>query len=283
MKVMSKSIIIDAGHGGTDTGANGFGVMEKDWALEISRYQYKRLKELGAQVALTRKGDSTLSPTERVARIKNQYDVCVSNHWNAYDGTASGIETIHSVHAKSAFAQQLADHLVSATDLPLRRVFKRSISTGVDYYFLHRLTGRTETVIVEYGFIDNQRDFDYYNNVSHFNAAAEAIIEGICEKIDVKYQPVKVLSEQSKKNINQTSQTISHIGKRVESIFNGTLRFYNQPSWKDEDVYGQLLKGQGFPEIIEKIKVGSGEQYKVKNSKGQIFYLTASPTYVKVI
>lgn len=280
---MSKNVIIDAGHGGTDTGANGLGVMEKEWALEISRYQYKRLKELGAQVALTRKGDSTLSPTERVARIKNQYDVCVSNHWNAYDGTASGIETIHSVHARSAFAQQLADHLVSATDLPLRRVFKRSISTGVDYYFLHRLTGRTETVIIEYGFIDNQRDFDYYNNVSHFNTAAEAIIEGICEKIDVKYQPVKALSEQSKKNINQTAQTTSYIGKRVESIFNGTLRFYNQPSWRDEDVYGQLLKGQGFPEIIEKLKVGSGEQYKVKNSKGQIFYLTASPTYVKVI
>lgn len=277
---MSKSIIIDAGHGGTDTGANGFGVLEKDWALEISRYQYKRLKELGAKVAMTRKEDSTLTPTERIARIKNHYDVCVSNHWNAYDGKARGIETIHSVHAKAIFAQNLADHLASTTDLPLRRVFKRSISTGVDYYFLHRLTGRTETVIVEYGFIDNKRDFNYYNHRSHFNIAAESVIAGICEKIGIKYQPVKEFEKQSLKNSSQAS---SSIGKRVESIFKGTLRFYNQPSWRDQDVYGQLQKGQGFPEIIEKIKVGSGEQYKVKNSKGQIFYLTASPTYVKVI
>lgn len=280
---MSKSIIIDAGHGGTDPGAYGFGVVEKDWALVISRYQYERLKALGANVALTRKEDRTLTPTERIARIKNQYDVCISNHWNAFDGRAKGIETIHSVHAKPDFAADIADRLVKMTGLPLRRVFKRTISTGVDYYFLHRLTGRTETVIVEYGFIDNQQDFTYYNSIENLFEAAEAVIAGICLKIGIQYRKLDGESKkhEDKDNINSNSQYF--LGRRVESIYEGNLRYYNKPSWKDEDVYGQLKKGQGFPVIIDKIKVGTGEQYQVKNSKGQMFYITISNKFVKII
>ena len=77
---MAKSIIIDPGHGGTDPGAIGFGVREKDWNLRISMYQYERLKELGAKVAITRTSDVTLDPVPRTNKIKNKYDVCISNH-----------------------------------------------------------------------------------------------------------------------------------------------------------------------------------------------------------
>ncbi|MDD1371135.1 N-acetylmuramoyl-L-alanine amidase, partial [Bacillus sp. MHSD17] len=59
------------------------------------------------------------------------------------------------------------------------------------------------------------------------------------------------------------------------------LRFYSKPSWSDADVAGVVTKGLGF-EIIEKIDVQGSPQYKVKNSKGSIFYITASPTYVEV-
>lgn len=285
---MSKSIIIDAGHGGNDPGAVGFGVREKDWALEISKYQFKRLKELGTNVALTRKSDETLNPTERIAKIKNKYDVCVSNHWNAFNGIARGVEAIHSIHAKPVFAENLANKVVKATGLPFRRVFTREMNSGVDYYFLHRLTGRTETVIMEYGFIDNQQDHDAYQKKVIFEKAAEAVIEGICQKIGVQYRkPNGSRNQVSSTNVTTQSQpkqaTPSYVGKRVESIHNGQLRFYNKPSWEDKDVYGHLTKGIGFPTILEKVKVGNGEQYKVMNSSGRVFYVTASPTYVQVV
>lgn len=286
---MSKSIIIDAGHGGNDSGAIGFGVKEKDWALEISQYQFKRLKELGANVALTRKSDVTLNPTERIAKIKNKYDVCVSNHWNAFNGTARGVEAIHSIHAKSIFAEDLAKRVVQATGLPFRRVFTREMNSGVDYYFLHRLTGRTETVIMEYGFIDNKQDHDAYLKKALFEQAAEAVIEGICQKIGLQYKKSSGSSNQKQQattisnNTKPVQPTPSYIGKRVESIHTGQLRFYNKPSWEDKDVYGHLTKGIGFPMILEKVKVGNGEQYKVMNSAGKIFYVTSSPTYVKVV
>lgn len=276
-----KSIIIDAGHGGNDSGALGFGVKEKDWALEISHYQFKRLKELGTKVAMTRKSDITMNPTERIAKVKDKYDVCVSNHWNAFDGSARGVEAIHSIHAKPDFAEDLAKRVTKATRLPFRRVFTREMSKGIDYYFMHRLTGKTKTVIVEYGFIDNKEDNEVYQKKEIMQAAAEAVIEGICQKIGAAYKKPTVTTEH-----NMTVSTPSdnnYIGKRVESIHDGQLRFYNKPSWKDEDVYGYLTKGIGFPTIIDKIKVGNGEQYKVKNSKGQVFYVTASKKYVRIV
>ncbi|MFC6465232.1 N-acetylmuramoyl-L-alanine amidase [Marinilactibacillus sp. GCM10026970] len=271
---MSKSIIIDAGHGGKDPGAIGFSEKEKDWALEMSRYQFHRLKALGAKVALTRKEDTTLTPTERVARIKNQYDICLSNHWNAFDGSARGIETIHSVKANPRFAKDLADRLARSTQLPFRRVFSRAISPGVDYYFLHRLTGKTETVIIEYGFIDHPMDHAYYKDQKSFYIAAEAVIAGVCQKIGIPY---KEPGERFVKKPTNSSQQM-----KLESIYDGKLRFYNQPSWKDADVFGYLEIGQGFPKIIEKMTVGKGEQFKVENSKGETFYITAHPKYVKV-
>lgn len=70
-------------------------------------------------------------------------------------------------------------------------------------------------------------------------------------------------------------------GKRVESKVNN-LRFYSRPSWSDAALVNTIDKGWGFPEILDKVKVGSGHQYKVKNSSGDVFYITAHNKYVRV-
>ncbi|TBL14517.1 N-acetylmuramoyl-L-alanine amidase [Bacillus paranthracis] len=70
-------------------------------------------------------------------------------------------------------------------------------------------------------------------------------------------------------------------GKRVISKVDN-LRFYDSPSWQDKDVEGTVDEGLGFT-IIDKVSVNGSPQYKVKNSKSIIFYITASPTYVEVL
>ena len=65
-----KTLNIDAGNGGSDTGATGYQFKEKDWNLNMSLYQYKRLKELGAKVALTRSTDETLSAKLEPLKLK---------------------------------------------------------------------------------------------------------------------------------------------------------------------------------------------------------------------
>ncbi|MGN7195656.1 N-acetylmuramoyl-L-alanine amidase [Bacillus mycoides] len=72
----------------------------------------------------------------------------------------------------------------------------------------------------------------------------------------------------------------SIVGKRVVSKVNN-LRFYDAPSWQDKDVAGSVDAGLGFT-IDAKVSVNRSPQYKVKNSKGNVFYITASPTYVEV-
>ncbi|WP_051258374.1 N-acetylmuramoyl-L-alanine amidase [Atopococcus tabaci] len=185
---MGKSIIIDAGHGGSDPGATAFGVKEKDWTLKISLYQYERLKELGAAVALTRSKDTTLDSAARTKVFRGQYDYCISNHWNAFNGKARGVETIHSIFADKTFASQLAKAVSNASGLPLRRVFSKKNASGTDWYFMHRLTGTTKTVIIEYGFLDHKEDHARYRTDAIFYAAAESVVEVVCKELGIRYK-----------------------------------------------------------------------------------------------
>ncbi|EOQ27511.1 hypothetical protein KQ1_03789 [Bacillus cereus BAG3O-1] len=72
----------------------------------------------------------------------------------------------------------------------------------------------------------------------------------------------------------------SIVGKRVVSKVNN-LRFYDSPSWQDKDVAGTLDVGLGFA-IDKKVMVNCFPQYRVHNSKGKTFYITASEKYVSV-
>lgn len=82
--VATDILIIDPGHGGTDPGAVGNCLKEKDLPLQISLYQFERFKELGVSVALTRSTDKDLSPANRTNIVKNsKAKYCISNHINA--------------------------------------------------------------------------------------------------------------------------------------------------------------------------------------------------------
>lgn len=81
-------IVIDPGHGGSDPGASGNGIIEKDLTLDISKYMFDRFRELGVPVSITRDSDITLSPSDRVDRILSFYGndpnvIVLSNHINA--------------------------------------------------------------------------------------------------------------------------------------------------------------------------------------------------------
>ncbi|MBJ7945079.1 N-acetylmuramoyl-L-alanine amidase [Bacillus cereus group sp. N24] len=80
--------------------------------------------------------------------------------------------------------------------------------------------------------------------------------------------------------IRYKEEPLSVEGKRVVSKVND-LRFYSIASWADRDVAGTVDEGLGFT-IIDKVSVNGSQQYKVKNSRGNVFYITASSYYVYV-
>lgn len=91
-----KTIVLDPGHGGQDSGGVGPGtLLEKNIALEISRSVRKGLEEMGYQVHLTRDSDKFIELEERCAIAgRLNADLFVSIHCNAGANVhAEGVET----------------------------------------------------------------------------------------------------------------------------------------------------------------------------------------------
>jgi N-acetylmuramoyl-L-alanine amidase len=200
-------LVIDPGHGGKDPGGGSSiywdpqGFYERDKVLQISLYQYKRFKELGVKVALTRDSDITLDSTTRPNLVKNSgAKYCISNHINAASATtAAGVETIHSVYSDGKLATALMQAIADAGQIKRKTpVFTKIITneSGApvlangkkqDYYFMHRLTGNVGTVIIEYGFATNPGDAERIKN--NWQAYAEAVVKAYCAFAGHKYTP----------------------------------------------------------------------------------------------
>lgn len=186
-----RKVIIDPGHGGTDSGATGNNLLEKDYNLLISKYMYDRFKELGVPVAITRDSDTTLSPTDRVNTILNKFGnssdvILISNHVNS--GGGEGAEVIYALRNKDTLAKRILEN-IGAAGQETRKYYQRRLpsDTSKDYYFIHRNTGNLEPLIVEYGFIDNTKDVEFLKE--NYEELAEAVISAVANYIGVPYTP----------------------------------------------------------------------------------------------
>lgn len=186
-----RKVIIDPGHGGTDSGATGNNLLEKDYNLLISKYMYDRFKELGVPVAITRDSDTTLSPTDRVNTILNKFGnssdvILISNHVNS--GGGEGAEVIYALRNRDTIARRILEN-IGATGQTTRKYYQRRLpsDTSKDYYFIHRNTGNLEPLIVEYGFIDDTKDVEFLKE--NYKELAEAVISAVANYIGVPYTP----------------------------------------------------------------------------------------------
>jgi N-acetylmuramoyl-L-alanine amidase len=105
-------IVIDAGHGGHDTGTIGpNGLLEKDLVLDVARRLGRLLEtRLGAEVAYTRR-DDTFVPLETRTAIANRdrADLFISIHANSSrDSDARGVETYYLNFTSSPEALEVA-------------------------------------------------------------------------------------------------------------------------------------------------------------------------------
>lgn len=186
-----RKVIIDPGHGGTDSGATGNNLLEKDYNLLISKYMYDRFKQLGIPVAITRDSDTTLSPTDRVNTILNKFGnssdvILISNHVNS--GGGEGAEVIYALRNRDTLARRILEN-IGATGQETRKYYQRRLpsDTSKDYYFIHRNTGNLEPLIVEYGFIDDTKDVEFLKE--NYKELAEAVISAVANYIGVPYTP----------------------------------------------------------------------------------------------
>ena len=94
-----RTIVIDPGHGGKDTGAQGKNSNEKDIVLSIGKLLKKELEKEGFNVKMTRDKDVFIELGQR-ANLANQWDgdLFISLHCNAIDATAERKKQIKGYH-----------------------------------------------------------------------------------------------------------------------------------------------------------------------------------------
>ena len=140
---MNYQVVIDAGHGGTDSGAvSSTGVREKDLTLKIAQAMYQEFQRRRIPVTLIRSTDETISPTDRVNRILAAYGnnpnvIVISNHINAagsgYQG-AEGAEVIYALRNTNRLADNILNSLNNAGQV-VRKSYQRRLpsDTSKDY------------------------------------------------------------------------------------------------------------------------------------------------------
>ncbi|WPS86448.1 glucosaminidase domain-containing protein [Brevibacillus halotolerans] len=233
-RVATPILIIDPGHGGTDSGAVGNGMREKDLTLQISLYQFNRFKELGLPVAITRTTDITLMPQQRTGAVKQSgAKYCISNHINA--GGGEGVEAIHSIHSSDKLASMLAQSVVGCGQ-KFRKVFTRVGADKRDYYFMHRETGAVDTTIMEYGFIDNKGDAARLE--TNWETYAEAVVKAFCEYVGHTYKP------------KGEAATMSDLDKSLEALVKAGV-IQSPEYWKTNAVQGGKVKGENAATLIQ--------------------------------
>lgn len=187
-----KGVVLDSGHGGNDQGSSGNGIIEKDLTLKISQYMYDRFKALGVPVKMTRTSDVDLEPNDRPGVVLNKFGngkdvVVISNHINA--GGGEGAEVIYALRNSDKLASSILNELEKSGQV-VRKYYQRRLpsDSSKDYYYIIRNTPNNETLIVEYGFLDN--DADAKRLKSNYKKYAEAVVRAVTLYGGYKYVPV---------------------------------------------------------------------------------------------
>ena len=187
-----KGVVLDSGHGGNDQGSSGNGIIEKDLTLKISQYMYDRFKALGVPVKMTRTSDVDLEPNDRPGVVLDKFGngkdvVVISNHINA--GGGEGAEVIYALRNSDKLASSILNELEKSGQV-VRKYYQRRLpsDSSKDYYYIIRNTPNNETLIVEYGFLDNEADAKRLK--SNYKKYAEAAVRAVTLYGGYKYVPV---------------------------------------------------------------------------------------------
>ena len=224
-------VIVDAGHGGIDSGAVGNGLQEKDLTLTAATYIFNRLEDLGIKAVMTRTDDEYLPKADRVKRIISLYNkdpntLIVSNHINA--GGAEGAEIVYSLKSDGTFANMALDYIGEAGQIK-RKAYQRRLpeNPSLDYYYIIRDTGNAESILIEYGFIDNKNDANKLeNNLTDF---AEGVVKAIAEYLGVPYTPPGQYNTTNMYTVKK-GDTLYSISKKTSVPIDTIIRLNNLTS-----------------------------------------------------
>ncbi len=183
-----KKIMIDAGHGGSDSGAVRGKTLEKDLNLAIALKVEKYLESSGAIVIQSRTDDNALGRTKsddmylrKRLGSQNDLDVIVSIHQNTSpSGSSHGAEIYY--YAKSTEGKLLAESMKKGLAVGIGRENIRGIK-GQDFLMLKRTLA--PSVLLECGFMTNGNELGNLKYEKYQEKLAYGIYLGLIEYFSI--------------------------------------------------------------------------------------------------
>jgi N-acetylmuramoyl-L-alanine amidase len=168
-------VVIDAGHGGKDLGANREGLNEKDLNLSVAMKLKQALEARGVRVYMTRSSDEFL-PLPRITQITNSIrpDLFVSVHTNSSTNPSiTGLETYYYTPQSVALAKRVHHRMVNNIGSPDRGVRKAM------FYVIHHTA--VPAILCEMGYISNSGERRELFTEYRKQRTAEAIADGVVD------------------------------------------------------------------------------------------------------
>ena len=183
-------IVIDPGHGGSDSGAIGpTGVMEKSITLRVGNELRRLLTQEGATVYMTRSTDKEVSPKRSkatdieelqarcdVANQKNA-DIFVSIHMDSFTNDAAKGTTGYYYSLGNKRSRILADKIRAGV---IDQLGTQSRGTQSSNFYVVKHTDMPAT-LVELAFISNKNEEQLMNSEDGIKKAAQGIADGIAD------------------------------------------------------------------------------------------------------
>ncbi len=192
-----KTVVLDPGHGGHDSGAYCTLGKESYFALDTAKHLKKELEKRGYRVVMTRTTDRYITLGDRV-KFANRYKnaIFVSLHYNSGQSRAYGIETFAlSPHGSSSTYtgrrrsdyvnfdgnENDSENIALSTAIHAAAMHNiRTIDRGIKRARWTVLTGlRIPGVLFEGGFLSNPREARLVASSAHRKKIAKAIAQGI--------------------------------------------------------------------------------------------------------
>lgn len=185
------TVVLDAGHGGNDPGANVGGVCEKDLNLQMVMKIKEFLELYNFEVVLTRNDDSLLADAEsknkkrddllnRVKLVKKYSDpIFVSIHMNKFpESRYCGLQVFYSVNAR--YSEALALSVQGNNKRFLEQDNNRNVKKAdSSIYVLDRIM--SPAILIECGFLSNDGDRTKLTDDEYQNKLAFVIANSIVE------------------------------------------------------------------------------------------------------
>lgn len=172
-------IVIDPGHGGTDTGCSRDGVMESEINLELARRLSGKLQGLGFETMLLREDNETdMSLEDRVARAEAQKaDIYVSIHQNAYDEDVDDIKGVETWYYGGTDGGKRLAELVHQGAIEKTGAVDRGLQDTAELYVIKNTS--MPACLIETSFLSSRSERGLIITGEYQDKMAEGIANGI--------------------------------------------------------------------------------------------------------